>query len=466
MTYPIYLRRFLFPLFFFFSFLSYSQELYTARGYWEEVNKPSYQSIKKKQMLGDSLSNNEQLYLTDYETHLTTYYSRLPEGEKIKYAEMKATWDRGINESPAQQKDYSINEGRKTNWLANGFYGLYYGISLVVLADIDGPAAGGIPIITSGLWMLGPAIRPHKYENATSATLRAGNSGRMLGLGYGAALALAIGGNSDNTNNLTLGLSSIGSMALGEIAFNRQKKKNWSMGHIDLVRHYNFLGAWTSLAILGATETDNANLIGASLLAGGVSGWLIGNKAAKKYDYTRGDVDAINSLTLITTGLGLAAVAETLSNNNNNNNNSNNTVNALILIPAASSIAGTLLSQRAVKGAHLTDRQGIILNWSTIGTALVGIGGVAISGTDSPAAYIGIPSALALVTHQILFHKFKMKNIENSFRGSINKKLNYKLSFRATPENYFINKMMRESQSMMSSSIRQQNPLATLKITF
>jgi hypothetical protein len=130
-------------------------------------------------------------------------------------------------------------------------------------------------------------------------------------------------------------------------------------------------------------------------------------------------------------------------------------------------LQGTLLAQRAVKGAHLTDRQGSIINWATIGTALVGIGGVAISETNSPAAYIGIPSTLALVTHQILFHKFKMKNIEGGFRGSIDKKLNYKLSFKATPENYFINKMLiNEPRSFQASSFRQQNPLATLKITF
>lgn len=466
MNNPICLRRSLFLFFLFFSFLSYSQDLYTARGYWEESNKPGYQSIKKKQLVGDSLSNNEQLYLTDYEAYLTTYYGRLSEEEKIKYAQMKDNWDRGRTESVVrnQNEDGSNRiEARKTNWLANGFYGLYYGISFVSIAEIRGAAGVGIPLITSGFWMIEPAIRPRKYEFATATTLRAGNTGRMLGLGYGAALALTIGGNKDGTGNLVLGLSSIGSIALGEIGFYRQKKKNWSMGHIDLVRHYNFLGAWTGLAVLGATETSSSNLLGASLLAGGISGFLIGNKAAKKYDYTRGDVDAISSLTLITTGLGLTAVYQTLSSSNNNNNS----LNALILIPAASSIAGTLLAQQAVKGAHLTDRQGSIINWATIGTALVGIGGVAISETNSPAAYIGIPSALALVTHQILFHKFKMKNIEGGFRGSIDKKLNYKLSFKATPENYFINKILiNEPRSFQASSFKQQNPLATLKITF
>ncbi|HEY5826315.1 MAG TPA: hypothetical protein VIT44_18225 [Cyclobacteriaceae bacterium] len=463
MSNPTYLRRSLLSLFLFFSLLSYSQDLYTARGYWEESNKPSYQSIKKKQMVGDSLSNNEQLYLADYETHLTTYYGRLSEEEKIKYAQMKADWDRGRNVAPVQ-KEGNLSEGRRTNWLANGFYGLYYGLSIIGIGEIDGPAAVGIPLITSGLWMLGPVIRPKKYEFAIATTLRAGNTGRMLGLGYGASLALAIGGDNDNTGKLALGLSSIASMALGEIGFNLQKKKNLSIGHIDLIRHYNFLGAWTALAVLGSTETDNANLLGASLLVGGISGFMIGNKAAKKYDYTRGDVDAISTLTLITTGLGLTAVVETLSNNNNS---SSNNVNALILIPAASSIAGTLLAQKAVKGAHLTDRQGSIINWATIGTALVGVGGVAFTDTDSPAVYIGVPSALALITHQILFHKFKMKNIESGFRGGLNKKLNYKLSFKATPENYFINKMMlNETRTLLTSSVRQQNPLATLKITF
>jgi hypothetical protein len=441
-------------------FFSFSQELYTARGYWEESTKSNYLSIKKRQVVGDSLNANEQLYLSDYESYLFTYYGRLSEHEKVKYAQMKDNWDRGLTEM-ILQKDNTGNkfEVKKTNWLANGFYGLYYGISAVVIADVHGAAAGGIPLITSGLWMLGPVIRPHKYEQASF--IRASNTGRMLGLGYGAALGWAIDGNRKGTGNLVLGLSSIGSIALGEIGFYLQEKKNFSLGRIDLIRHYNFLGAWTALAAVAATETNNSHLGGASLLVGGISGFFIGNKLAKKYDYTRGDVDAISSLTLITTGFGLTAVVENLPNNNNSN--------ALILIPAASSIAGTLISQRQIRGAHLSDRQGTIINWALVGSALVGVGGVAISESDSPAAYIGVPSALALITHQLLLHKFKMKNIETQFQGSVKKKQGIGFAFKAMPENYFLNKLLSSScstSSFQQSSLRTQNPLATLRITF
>ncbi len=441
------------------SILSFSQDLYTARGYWEETTKSNYQVIKKKQISGDSLSTNEKLYLSDYETHLSTYYGRLSDSEKNRYQEMKPVWDRELKNTVAQQ-EYNPLEGRKKNFFSNGFYGLYYGISLVAIADIDNAGIVGIPLITSGLSMMGPLIRPKKYEIATPAAVRAGNTGRMLGLGYGLALAWAINGNDDGTGKLALGLSSLGSIALGEAGFYLQKKKNFTMGHIDLVRHYNFLGAWSALALAGATGTDHPNVFGASLLAGGVSGFLIGNKAAKKYDYSRGDVDAISSLTLITTGLGFTAVIETLQNNSN-------PPDALILVPAATSVAGTLIAQRAVKGAHFTDKQGAIIHLSTAGSALIGLGIVALTEADSPTLYVGIPSALALVTHQVLFHKFKTRNIERSLQSSDKKKWGYKFSFKATPENYFINKMMlNNSSSIYTSSSRMQNPLATLRITF
>jgi hypothetical protein len=81
----------------------------------------------------------------------------------------------------------------------------------------------------------------------------------------------------------------------------------------------------------------------------------------------------------------------------------------------------------------------------------------------------GVPSALALITHQLLLHKFKMKNIETQFQGSVKKKQGIGFAFKAMPENYFLNKLLSSScstSSFQQSSLRTQNPLATLRITF
>lgn len=438
---------------------SFSQgNLYTARGYWEESTRTNYVTIKQKVEKGDSITDNEKNYIQDYELYLRSYFMRMSQDDKDDYARLKAHWDSKHTEPKiSRQPEPDEFEWRARDRISNGLYGLCYGISIVVVTEIKGAGAAGIPLITSGLWMLGPAINPKKYENVTRKTVRANNTGKLLGLGYGAALGLAITGNTENSGKWTLGLSTLGSIVLGEVAFYGQQKKNYSSGHIELMRHYGFLGPWIGLAS-AIGSGSNSNVGAGAILGGGIAGLLIGNQMAKKYDYSRGDVDAISSLTLISTGLGFAAATESL--------NANSDVKTLIFIPAATSIAATIWGQRQVRGAHLTDKQGSTINFSTAGAALLGLGTVALTESKSGAVWIGVPSGLALITHQILLHKYKMKNLElNLQRGSIRKR-NYDVSFKVTPESYFLNQHIPVKEYSPQVFARLQNPLFKLVLTF
>ena len=98
----------------------------------------------------------------------------------------------------------------------------------------------------AGVWQLGPVINKRKYENISLATIRAGNTGKILGLGYGPAMGLAISGNSDDSYKWVLRLATIGSITLGELAFQNQKQKNHSLGFVEMVRLYGFLGPITT----------------------------------------------------------------------------------------------------------------------------------------------------------------------------------------------------------------------------
>jgi hypothetical protein len=378
-----------------------AQDLYTAKGYWSELNKDTYKKIQQKKEKGDSLNTNETAYAKDYEEYLANYYQRLSEEEKTKYVQMKAQWDHELT-PPAKSSDEYDFELRPRDRLTNGIYGAYYGASLAGIGEFNEAASIGVPLIMAGLWQLGPVMNPKKYEGITSGTIRAGNMGKFLGLGYGLALGLAIGGDSDNTGKLALAFSTIGSISLGEAAFQIQKKKQVSEGHIEMMRHYGVLGPAVAVLGVAATNTDNLNLVGASLFAGGVTGLIIGNSVAKKYDYTVGDVDIISSLTWISTGLGLTAAIETIEQEENL---------GLLLIPAGTAIAGTLLGQRSVKGVYLTKKQGSTINLSSGGAALIGLGIAALLQNESPAVWVGVPSALALIMHQSLFHSYKMKNL-------------------------------------------------------
>ena len=440
-------------VFFACSSQSISQELYSAKGYWTELNKSTYKEILDKKMKGDSLSVDQSNYLLDYQIYLDNYYNRMSEEEKLKFEQMREKWDKEakIPKAPAQE-DFSL---RTKDRLVNGIYGLYYGASIVAILEIDNAgAAVGIPLIMGGAWQLGPAINPKKYENITLATVRAGNAGKLLGLGYGLAAGLAVSGDSENSYKWMLGLSTIGSITLGEIAFQTQKNRQLSVGHIDIMRHYGFLiPIVTGLGYLAIDE--NPNFAGVSILAGGVAGLFIGNKAAKKYDYTQGDVDVISSLTWITGGLGAAVAVETIENNTNR---------GYLLIPAVTAIGGTIFGQRSVKGLHFTSRQGSTISLASGGAALIGAGIVAITEADSPGWYVGSASVCGLIMHQIMFHQYKMKNLENNLNQGKRGNNNLKFSMNVTPENYFISKQLTENHFLRNPQMSY--PIVQFKLVF
>lgn len=430
-------------------------KLYTARGYWEETRNETYRTIQKKVESGDSLSDNEKGYLQDYELFLASYFNRMTADQKEDYDRLKGYWNTRLTSDDAKETEVKDFEWRGRDRLANGLYGLWYGSSIVSIGEITGAASVGLPLVTSGLWMLGPALNPMKYKGITRNTVRASNTGKLLGLGYGAALGLALAGGSEDYGKWSLGLSSVGSILLGEVAFYAEEKKNLPAGHIEIMRHYGFLGPWVGFAIVAGTGSDNRNAIGAGLLAGGISGLIIGNGVASKYNYTRGDADAISSLTLISTGIGFAAVTETYNNNE---------AKSLLMVPAAASVIGSVWAQRAVKGAHLTDRQGSTLNLAVGGAALIGLGVVFFTKSESPAVWLGVPSGLALFTHQLLLHNYKTTNMEMNIRGKKYKKRSYSVSLKVTPEGYFLNKQIPLRNYSPQLAAQMQNPLLKLVV--
>lgn len=446
---------------FFLAFAFYSQVnaqgIYTARGYWEESNKETYRIIKQKSTNGIALTADESSYLQDFETYLSNYYQRLSEDEKAFYSKMKEQWDRelmGPEQKIIVEEEF---EWRGRDYATNILYGAYYGASLVGIAEITSAATFGIPLLTGGLWALGPVIAPKKYENITRPVIRASNTGKFLGLIYGGSLALMIGGNENYTGQLALGLSTLGSIALGEVGFKLQKNRNFSEGHIELVRHYGIIGPWLGAAALITAESENSNLYGAALLAGGVGGILLANKVSKKYDYTKGDIDNVSAMTLATTGIGFAIAAEVLREDASG---------AAILIPVAGTVLGTMLGQKAVKGVYLNKKQGSTIGLSTGGAALVGLGFAAIFEAESPAVWVGVPSVLALATQQILFNKYKKDNLAGNFLGKITKDKPYKFSMKVTPENYFVNQRMAVPAGIIGINANISNPLVNLKLAF
>jgi hypothetical protein len=426
-----------------------AQELYTARGFWQETKKETYRKIADRKLKGDSLNISELTYLEDYETYLAGYYQRLSEAEKQKYQQLKGQWDLELNApTPQFAPDFEL---RTRDKLINGVYGAYYGISLVVGAEASGPAAAGIIPLTAGLWQLGPVINKKKYTGIDASTIRAGNSGRFLGLMNGIFLGSALVGDSESAGNSILLFSTAGSISLGEIAFQTQKRKHFSEGHIEMMRHYGFLGPGIAATILGTSQVDDGHAIGAGLLAGGISGLLIGNQVARKYNYTQGDVESISSLTLITTAIGLAAISDGLDAQNN----------GLLLLPAVTAVVGTAFGQKAVRGVYLTKSQGNIVSIAGGGAALVGLGLMVVVEAETGLLALGVPSALALIAHQAMFNSYKKKNLSEVKLGQVNKRLQF--SVNVSPENYYTNKQAGEK---IVQTGQLASPIVKLKLKF
>lgn len=427
-----------------------AQELYTARGFWQETKKETYRKIADRKLKGDSLVATELTYLEDYEKYLASYYERLSDEEKRKYQQQKAQWDFELAAPSTNAKDFEL---RTRDRLINGVYGAYYGISIVVGTEASGPAAVGIIPLTAGLWQLGPVINKKKYQGINANTIRAGNSGRVLGLLNGAFLGLTLAGDSDNSGNTALLFSTAGSIALGEIGFQTQKRKNFSEGHIEMMRHYGFLGPFTAGMIIASSETSDNHAIGAGLLGGGIVGLVIGHNVAKKYDYSQGDADVISALSIVSAGFGFAFAAEFLEANENL---------GIFILPAVSAIAGTMLGQKSVKGIHFTKSQGNMISFATGGAALVGLGLMVVLEAESGLLAIGVPSLFALIAHQAMFSSYKKENLAQLKLGqSANKRL--QLSMNVAPENYFTNK--RAGEKIVQTG-HLSNPIVKLRLKF
>ncbi|HEY5691487.1 MAG TPA: hypothetical protein VIS49_08530 [Cyclobacteriaceae bacterium] len=457
----------LIPLF--MSMNVWGQNLYSARGYWLESTKPAYLTILDKWESGQTLTTDEAAYKQDYEAYLLTYYNRLSADEHLIYQQMKEEWDRELalpqRVTPSSPQQTQPQQVEKTEFIwrgrdraINAAYGIYYGAALSSIAGFEGPGAVGTAFVTGGLWMLGPVINPGKYEGITENTMRAANTGKVLGLMYGASIGIAAFGEEEHPTKAILALSTMGSIALGEIAFQVQKKNSTSGGKIELMRHYGFLGTGVGGSIMVATNPDNANLLGLGLLTGGVGGLLIGKGMANQYDYTRGDVDALSALGVIGGGLGLATAISA-------SENSNNLSRAIWLVPASVAVAGTLIGQRQVRGVHLTKKQGSIINLSSAGGALIGFGVTLMASPDSPATWVAIPSSMALIFHQLVLYGFKKDNLLRDLKSEKVRNKKFDLTMRAMPENYFVNKYA-PARVLADPRLAAASPLVNITLRF
>jgi hypothetical protein len=170
-------------------------------------------------------------------------------------------------------------------------------------------------------------------------------------------------------------------------------------------------------------------------------------------------VDNISTLTVVSTGIGLAVMSEVIREGDIGT--------GALLIPMAGTVLGTWLGQRSVKGVYLTNKQGSTILYSSGGASLLGLGILAIAESQNPTVWIAVPSLLGLGAQQILFQKFRQENFEkNSLSGSLGRNKKIDFSVKITPENYFVNKQMMGRTNIPGLNPNPTQPLVNFKLAF
>lgn len=344
----------------------------------------------------------------------------------------------------------------------SGWNGLLYGTSIVIIAEIDGAAATGIPVITAGTSMLLPLLTNPDRSIDYDALVLSGH-GKNIGWGHGIALATLIGGekafwgggNNSNNYKFTVGAGALSSIGMGILGNSLAKNNDWAEGRVELYRLYGWMMPFTGLSIM-ASFSDEPRLYGASFLLFGAGGYLLADKVNNWNEYTRGEMRATQVLTTLNLGLGFGIFAELVDDMEEING-------PQWLIPAAGALAGTLVGHMWLKNTNLTPQQGMWTVYAAGGGAVLGLGIALLTESENITPYYLIPYATGLGAYALTVEQFQKKNNSKDFL-SVNKKNNFNITFM--PQNLFLNNIIQEKGYMLNGKPFGPQPLFAASVRF
>jgi hypothetical protein len=438
-----------------FCCISVSAQQYTGYGYWKMEHDSTYLYLLKLQNTGDSLNLYQQNYLSDFKARLSVYFDKMSDIEKSNYYKNRTSWP----EKPGQvvQEDDQVFAGERSAFtqyvVASGVFGAFYGSAFDVIFGIDGSAAGGLPLISAGVSSIIP-LATIKDRKISTNSLLLSLHGKSIGAYQGMMLGLLLTGNNNSDEfglKLTMGLATASSMALGRVGFILGRDKPWSQGRVSLYSHWGWLMPFEGLSLTAAFNSESPSMYGIASILFGAGGYLIADKMADKYNFTRGDVISFQSLTLLNTMLGFGIMSEGEMNRG-----------TAFLIPAIGALSGTLIGQEWVKNIGLTNQQGRNTILAASGGAVVGMGLAIVIGGDSPTTYYLLPYLGGLASYAIV-----LENYRN--RGSSKPELKQSkegLQFSLMPQNIILNNKLYRSGVIKPGSRAMMLPAFTATLRF
>jgi hypothetical protein len=338
----------------------------------------------------------------------------------------------------------------------SGINGLFYGGAIVYIVEADGGAAAGIPIITAGTSVIIPLLT-NSSKTITPNSMILSAHGKLIGWAHGFALATLIGGEnawSDNGSKVTLGLGMVTSISLGILGNSLGKNSNWTEGQVALYRHYGWMVPLSAVMTIGAF-VEEPRVLGATELIFGAGSYFLADKVYKNYQYSRGDVRAIQVLTVLNGGFGLGILSDKADRENSSRSD--------LIFPAIGVLSGSLIGQAWLKNVHLTTKQGLQTAYAATGGAILGLGFALLTGSDNITPYYVIPYITGLGAYAIAVESMRKKNKTQGFFQE-QQKNRWNIAFM--PQNVFLNSKISDKGYLVNGRITGMQPFFAASLRF
>lgn len=417
------------------TFLPLAAQEYSAVSYWKMEQDITYISLLERQNKGELLTPEELKSINDHTQKLADYFEKMPDNEKAIYYKNRALWkenQENIYSIPAQQATdvYAGERSKFTQYLImNGISGAFYGGAAAYLLGVeDGGAATGMVLLSAGASVLLPVLTiKDRYVSYNSLALS--NHGKLVGALQGAALGILITGDNVDEGKLILTLSAASSIAMGRVGYSLGKTRPWTEGRAALYTYYGTLMPLEGLALTAAFESEDPRIYGLGSLAFGAGGYFMADAISKRNNFTRGDITATGTLATLNGLLGFSILFDITDD-------SDAYPPGTIMIPAIGALGSSLISHLWLKDARFTNQQGRNVALASAGGSIIGLGLVAMAGSENAAPYYVTGYITGMTTYALMVNAYKKKN---NF-SLPQKEMKTGWNFNLTPQNIFINR--------------------------
>jgi hypothetical protein len=338
----------------------------------------------------------------------------------------------------------------------SGINGFFYGLAIDALADLTGGPAAGVAIVSSGTAVIIPLLT-NSTRTITSNSMVLSAHGKFVGWAHGIALATLVGGENviDGDNyKAAIAMGALTSISLGIVGNSLGRTNTWSEGQVALYRHYGWSIPLAGVTLTGAF-TDKPRMVAASDLIFGFSSYFLADKVYKNYQFSRGDVRAIQVLTILNGGLGFGISFDKADRGISSRSD--------LLFPSLGVLSGTLIGQAWLKNANLSRTQGLQTAYATTGGAVIGFGLALITGSEYITPYYVIPYLTGLGAYAIAVESMRKKNISQPSLGD-NHKNNWNIAFM--PQNIYLNSRIKQQVLRQNGRSSGFLPCMAASLTF